>query len=53
MADQQAPTCHGRPMLAVISRRTSENAYDRTKDTPVWWCADCHRKIKREDTPSH
>ena len=47
MADK-TPQCCGRPMMDVISRKTSLNAYDRTTDTPVWYCADCGRKIKRE-----
>ena len=44
-----APICHDLPMIAVISRATSEQAYDCSQDTPVWWCAECHRKIKREE----
>lgn len=38
----------GRPMLPVVSRSTSNNAINPAMDTPVWWCADCHRQVKRE-----
>lgn len=40
--------CCGRSMEAVISRSTSANAINPAMDTPVWWCPDCHRQIKRE-----
>ncbi len=44
----ERPVCHGRSMEAVISNRTDTYAYDRTQNTPVWWCPDCGSKIKRE-----
>lgn len=45
----QSPTCCGRKMLAVASYKTHYQAFDRKQDTPVWWCAECHNKIKREE----
>ena len=48
----RAPICHNRAMWAVVSNRTDLNAYDRNQDTPVWWCPECRRKIKREVDPS-
>jgi rubrerythrin len=34
-----------------MSYRTSASAVDKTEDTPVWWCADCGRKIRRTIAP--
>jgi hypothetical protein len=42
-----APLCCNRPMVAVVSRSTSNNAFNPKADTDVWWCADCHAQIKR------
>jgi hypothetical protein len=47
---EKTPVCCGREMMAVVSRKTSANAYSRERDTPVYWCPDCHKQIKRETT---
>ena len=37
----RVPHCCDRPMMAVLDRKNA--------DAPVWFCPDCHRKIKRTE----
>lgn len=40
MTPKTAPICCEREMIAVKDE----------KNNPIYWCADCHKRIKREPT---
>ncbi len=45
IATVPAPQHCGRPMLAVENRSLNVIPYG----APIWWCADCHYKMLRQE----